>query len=216
MLARAFCLCLLLFLAAGADPVTDKMVSTARAEWDYFGRQTLVDGKITHPGHTETEDGWSDRVGVYWREGVNRDLTGKNTEEPWSAAFMSWVMRQAGLGDRFSYSEWHATYIRRALRARRNRDPKEVFWAYRLSERAPRVGDLVCYARQDDIDFDHQKDVYKSHTDLVVEVRPGEIDVIGGNVQDSVSLKTLATDPQGHLIDTHERWFAVMANRLEP
>lgn len=210
---RSLVLLFMLVLAAAADPVTDKMVETARAEWEYFGRQTWKDGVVTHPGHTEAEPGYSDRVGVYW-EGVNRALTGADTWEPWSAAFMSWVMRQAGLGDRFTYSEWHAHYIRRAIRARRNQDENEVFWAYRLSERAPRVGDLVCYARQDDVDFDHQKEVYKSHADLVVEVRPGEIDVIGGNVQDSVTLKTLATDARGHLIDKHQRWFAVMANRL--
>lgn len=211
---KALVLACLLLLPAGADEITDRMVATARAEWEYFGRQTMKDGQVTHPGHKESDPGYSDRVGVYW-ESVNRNLTGKDTWEPWSAAFMSWVMRQAGLGPRFTYSEWHAHYIRRAIRARRNLDENEVFWAYRLSERAPRVGDLVCYARQADIDFDHQKDVYKSHTDLVVEVRPGEIDVIGGNVQDSVTLKTLATDVRGHLIDRHERWFAVLANRLE-
>ncbi len=210
---RIVALVLWLALTALADPITDQMVATARAEWDYFGRQTIKDGRITHAGHTETEAGYADRVGVYW-ESVNRDLTGLDTEEPWSAAFMSWVMRRAGLGKRFTYSEWHAHYIRRAMRARRDRNEDEVFWAYRLSERAPRVGDLVCYARQDDVDFDHQKDTYKSHTDLVVDVRPGEIDVIGGNVLDSVSLKTLATDARGHLIDRHERWFAVLANRL--
>jgi hypothetical protein len=78
------------------------------------------------------------------------------------------------------------------------------------------VGDMVAYARQDDIDFDHRTPVYKSHCDLVVAVRPGEIDVIGGNVQDSVTLKRLKTDSQGLLVDGHYRWFAVLANRLEP
>lgn len=210
---RSLALILLLVVSAGANPITDKMVETARAEWEFFGRQTMQDGVVTHVGHREADAGYCDRVGVYW-ESVNRPLTGEDTSEPWSAAFMSWVMRQAGLGDRFTYSEWHAHYIRRAIRARRNRAENEVFWAYRLSERAPRVGDLVCYARQDDIDFDRQKEVYKSHTDLVVEVRPGEIDVIGGNVQDSVTKKTLRTDAKGHLIDRHQRWFAVMVNRL--
>jgi len=35
--------------------------------------------------------------------------------------------------------------------------------------------------------------------------------VIGGNVKDSVSLKTLRTDAEGKLIDKSYRWFVVMA-----
>ena len=42
---------------------------------------------------------------------------------------------------------------------------------------------------------------YSSHSDLVVAVRPGEIDVIGGNVRDSVTRKTLRTNGQGQLAD---------------
>ena len=194
--------------AAGANPSTDRMLDIAHREWDYFGRQTIKDGAITHHGHTETEEGYWQRVGMFWDKGVNLKFTGKDTDQPWSAAFMSYVMREAGLGTRFYYSDWHAHYIRRAIEARRNRD------GYRLSERAPQVGDLVCYARQDGVDFDHQPETYASHSDLVVAVRPGEIDVIGGNVEDSVTMKTLATDSQGHLIDKHSHWFAVLQNRL--
>ncbi len=207
-------LCLLLVALGQADTPTGRMLAIAHQEWEYFGRQTIVAGKIVQEGHKESEDVYSDRVALYWKEGVNLNWTGKDTQEPWSAAFISYVMRKAGLGDRFEYSEWHAHYIRRAIRARNNQDPRYAFWAYRLSERAPRVGDIVCYAREEGIDFDRQREVYKSHGDLVVAVRPGEIDVIGGNVQDSVSLKTLATDAEGKLVDQSQRWFAVLANRL--
>lgn len=212
---------LLSFLLLGsvcwADPHTDRMLQLARQEWEFFGRQTVgLDGKISHEGHKEAEDGgyWQ-RVGTYWKDGVYMNLTGKNTEEPWSAAFISWVMREAGMGSRFRYSDWHAHYINRAIEARRTRDLDYGFWGYRLDERAPQVGDLVCYARAEGLDFDHRPDTYPSHSDLVVAVRPHEIDVIGGNVQDSVTMKTLSTDDRGLLTDTHQKWFCVLANRLE-
>ena len=120
-------------------------------------------------------------------------------------------MKEAGMGDRFRYSDWHAHYIRQSILARRRQDNSSAFWGYRLQERAPKVGDLVGYARQGGIDYDYQPTVYSSHTDLVVAVRPGEIDVIGGNVKDSVSKKTLKTDSRGLLIDKNYRWFVVMA-----
>jgi hypothetical protein len=207
--------CLLLIGSAWAEPRTDRMLQLAREEWEYFGRQTIgKDGNISHPGKKETDDPHWRRVGLYWRNGVYLPWTGKNTDEAWSAAFISWVMREAGLRHHFVYSDWHAHYINRAIEAREAGDDDFAFWGYRLEERAPQVGDMVAYARRDDINFDHRPEVYPSHCDIVVAVRPGEIDVIGGNVQDSVTLKTLATDESGKLIDTHQKWFCVLENRL--
>ena len=53
----------------------------------------------------------------------------------------------------------------------------------------------------------------RANTDIVVAKRPGEIDVIGGNVRDSVCKKTLALSPSGHLADTSHNWFVVMKKR---
>ena len=212
------CWIVLLFLQATlvwAEPHTDRMLQLARQEWEFFGSQTIgKDGKVSHAGHTEAEEGYWQRVGVYWRNGVFLPWTGKDTDEAWSAAFISYVMREAGLGNTFQYSDWHAHYINQAIDGRAADDKDLAFWGYRLSERAPQVGDLVCYRRQDDVNFTCRPETYKSHCDLVVAVRPGEIDVIGGNVQDSVTLKTLATNSQGKLIDKNQQWFAVLANRL--
>lgn len=189
-----------------------KAVEIAQQEWERFGRQTVdKDGKLVQRGGQEAEDPYYLRVAEYWSEGVGLNLTGKDTHEPWSAAFISWVMRAAGMGESFSYSEWHAHYIRNSILARRRGDRSFAYWGYRISERAPQVGDLVGYARGGGTSYDYQPTVYPSHTDLVVAVRPSEIEVIGGNVQDSVSKKILKTDAQGLLIDTHHRWFVVMA-----
>jgi chitosanase len=190
----------------------EKALDIANQEWARFGHQTIdANGKMVKKGGQENEQDYYMRVADYWKQGVDRDLTGKDQHEPWSAAFISWVMKEAGMGDTFSYSDWHATYIRNSILARRANDPNFAYWGYRLSERAPQVGDLVGYARQGGIEYDYQPTVYSSHTDLVVAVRPGEIDVIGGNVKDSVSKKTLTTDAEGKLVDKQYRWFVVMA-----
>lgn len=206
---------LLLSWTAWAETPVDTAVEIARQEWERFGQQTIdKQNKIIKKGGQEAEDPYSDRVADYWKVVGFDQLTGKDTHEPWSAAFISWVMKQAGMGDRFSYSEWHATYIRNSIFARRDGDKSFAYWGYRLSERAPQVGDLVGYARQSGVSYDYQPLTYASHTDLVVAVRAGEVDVIGGNVQDSVSLKTLSTDAQGKLTDKNQRWFVVMAPNL--
>ena len=60
---------------------------------------------------------------------------------------------------------------------------------------------------------------YASHVDIVVATRDGEIDVIGGNVEQSVTLRTLQVDPEGKLInpddgDETDDFFVVIDNRL--
>ena len=205
-------LTLLLVSSTWAQTPYEKTLDIAREEWIRFGQQTIdADGKLVKSGGRESEDDYYLRVADYWKEGVDRDLTGKDTHEPWSAAFISWVMKKAGMGERFSYSDWHATYIRNSILSRRANDKNFPYWGYRIRERAPQVGDLVGYARKGGISYDYQPVVYPSHTDLVAAVRPNEIDVIGGNVKDSVTKKTLRTDNSGFLVDQQYRWFVVMA-----
>lgn len=195
-----------------ADTPDQNAVKICRQEWERFGQQTIdKTNTIVKKGGQEAEDPYWQRVGDYWKAVGFPNLTGKDTNEPWSAAFISWVMKEAGMGERFHYSEWHAHYIRDSIMARKQGDKSAPFWGYRINERAPQVGDLVGYARGGGTTYDYQPVTYPSHTDIVVEVRPHEIDVIGGNVKDSVSLKTLATDDKGLIVDKNQRWFVVMA-----
>ncbi len=199
---------------------SESAVEIARAEWKRFGSRTIdIHDRLVQDGLKESDEGAWQRVGEYWKIGTDLDFTGKDTEAPWSAAFISWLHNEAGFAERFSYSALHATYIRASITARKARQTDATYWGYRLEERAPQVGDLVGYARQGGVSFDYQPSRYFSHTDLVVDVRPGEVDVIGGNVGDSVTLKTLKTDDRGHLIHPTPRWFVVMApawNRPAP
>ena len=180
----------------------NEIVRIAYQEWETFNRGTIE----------ETEEGAWQRVGDYWQS-VGLNYTGQDTGVPWSAAFISWVMQQAGAGDRFEYNASHSYYIEDAVQDRYENDPNAAFFGYRLDEYSPEVGDLVSFARQDGIGYDSPAP-YESHSDIVVAKREGEIDVIGGNVDNSVSLKTYAIDSQGRLIDTSHDWIAVLSNQI--
>lgn len=119
---------------------------------------------------------------------------------PWSAAFISWVMCEAGLGAaaQFQRAIAHHAYIDQAIRARDGRAPEAAFAAYDAGETTIAPGDLLCSSRRPAYrtlaERRRQMGVgARSHCDIVVtvdEVR-GRILAIGGNVRGVVSLKLL-------------------------
>lgn len=59
----------------------------------------------------------------YYRTGVGITVTASDLQSsswqaghPWSAVFISWVMRQAGAGSAFAYSTAHREYVGAAKR----------------------------------------------------------------------------------------------------
>jgi Uncharacterized protein conserved in bacteria (DUF2272)/Peptidase M15 len=158
-----------------------------------------------------------------WQNGNRRrNIRG----HPWSAVFISWVMRAAGAGTTFRYTRGHWAYITTAKRNRRLSNAASPFWAYRPTEVAPQVGDIVCKARSgsgatyDNVDDGSQPD---AHGDIVTEVREGAISVVGGNVNQNVDRRNLVTLPDGRLsLDGAQSvYFAVIrcrgaANVIQP
>jgi hypothetical protein len=66
-------------------------------------------GKMTIMSH-------SDRINQYWRAVGKYRLSGYDCKEPWSAAFISWIMRAAGVPkDLFPPSSAHRFYLNRFL-----------------------------------------------------------------------------------------------------
>ena len=123
--------------------------------------------------------------------------------------------------DQFPVSEGHSDYIRWAIRARKDSIETAAYWGYRVDEpdAKPEIGDLVGYPRAKNmtrkkaLGFFAETSAYQSHTDLVVAKRAGEIDVIGGNVRDSVTKKTLKINADGRLADQTHFWFVVLKAR---
>jgi hypothetical protein len=196
-----------------------RAVSIALQEWDFWGKQTYdLVGHATRVGEKEGQDGWYQRVGSYWEDGVLlTGIDGRNHDWAWSAAFISWAMRSAGAGTGFRYSRQHSVYISQAIRDKLQGNEAAGYWGVRLNEEKPALGDIVCWSRQAGIDYEHQHGGdYLGHCDIVVEVRPSEVDVVGGNVGDSVTRRPLSLAQQflKPTIENGETLFALMKNRI--
>jgi hypothetical protein len=141
-----------------------------------------------------------------------------NDEYFWSAVGISFVYRTAGFKKtEFPFSQAHSTWIRHFVKAKLNKDESALYHALRLNDAnaKPDVGDIIGYTYAS-VTFDaaqayyDKTGSYKSHTDLVVARRAGEIDVIGFNVLDSVTKKTVPLTASGHVADRSHKWFVVL------
>ena len=172
---------------------------------------------------TETAAAASPILREYYRTGVGVTVTDAQMRNstyqaghPWSAVFISYVMCIAGAGRAFEYSAAHRTYIRAARRNRLGGVTGNPFWAYRADEIVPRIGDLVCASRSGSgATYDNIGDAQarSTHCDVVTEIRPGRIRVIGGNVGQTVGEKWLTIQPDGRLslAGKQSRFFAVIS-----
>ncbi len=215
----------------------DAAVAIALREWRAFGAP--VDDAMPDRAHPveptvkpEREQGLWQRVGEYWWLGMDAGTeesgwTGRHDGEgrvfprsddgrfAWSAAFVSYVMREAGARDGFPYSASHWTYVDAAFEKR----PGVLLRAERPEAYAPQPGDLICIGRESSrgIRYDDLPARFAGHCDVVVEAAPGELTVVGGNVNDAVTLKhvpvtdagTLAA-PDGAVVDPRYGWFVVV------
>jgi len=140
-------------------------------------------------------------------------------DTPWSAAFVSWVARQAGLGaDEFQFSEAHADYAGAAWQAgdaeAAGRPTAYAMRACDITRTPPRVGDLVCQARGAGAGLDSFEKIGEvlavrrtggsalpMHCDVVVAVDARGFDAIGGNVLQSVTRRRLDFAPGTRWLD---------------
>ncbi|MBV8604936.1 MAG: DUF2272 domain-containing protein [Pelomonas sp.] len=160
--------------------------------------------KLPKPG----EPGYDAAADEIFREAVIRATI---SDTPWSAAFISYLMDQAGLSEQeFHYASAHAVYIKPAL----EQQPGYAYRACDVRHTVPRVGDLICYGRAAEplrsyADWMAHRDELdghvKSHCDLIVKVdrAASKLESIGGNVEQSVTWRRLMLDADGHLSTRH-------------
>jgi len=136
-------------------------------------------------------------------------------DTPWSAAFVSYVIRQAGVAaDAFLFSNAHRTYIYDAIatsaaeltHAAGNR----IYRACPVTSTRPRVGDLICHQREPALaDASEEavreriraelvgnpdaRSVRRTHCDVVAHIDPRahKMYIISGNVYHAVSARKL-------------------------
>jgi hypothetical protein len=142
-------------------------------------------------------------VGRQNEEWTGPDGLGARWNAPWSAAFISWVMCEAGLSQaaQFQRAVAHHAYIDQAIRARDGGAAQAAFVAHDVGEVAIAPGDLVCSSRRPVYrtlaERRRQMGVgARTHCDIVVEldVTGNRILAIGGNVRGVVSLKLLPAE----------------------
>jgi hypothetical protein len=150
---------------------------------------------------TTPEGAWIiDRQNTAWRGEAG---TAARWNSPWSAAFISWVMCEAGLGDDavFTRAVAHHRYIDQAIRARDGASSRTAYVAFDGGEAAIAPGDLLCSGR---------RPAYRSlaerrrqmgqgastHCDVVVQLdaERQRILAIGGNVRGTVGLKIIPAE----------------------
>ena len=183
----------------------EALVEAAVAEWVRF---KVGQGK-------ESEDPFFRFVGEMW-QAIQLPLDGRDIDVPWSAAAISFMVRKAAAQapkyNGFVFAQNHSRYINDAIK--RSGKAAAPFWGVRLHEQLPQVGDLIARSREQPVTFEQASvsNAFKSHTDVVVSIRPDEVLALGGNVADSVSITRYAKTPAGFLQGSGGV-FALLVNR---
>lgn len=145
-----------------------------------------------------------------WLDGEASTALKRSTliDQPWSAAFISWLMRTAGLQrNRFAFSASHHDYVRAALAATdaeaMGRHTRYGWRACDLAQTPPGLGDLLCFTRGTAAHLDSFAQVREAvasgalpmHCELVVAQDDDQVQTMGGNVLDTVTLRQLDLQP---------------------
>jgi hypothetical protein len=156
----------------------------------------------------EHHDPYYKYVGKMW-QAINSDLDGKDRDTPWSAAAISFMVRNAGATvpkyRNFKFAAAHSRYMHDSIIKRDAGETSAPFWGFRLHEKHPQIGDIVGRWRETPRDYDDARasDAFKSHTDIIVSVRPDFVLAIGGNVDQSVNITRYEKTPGGFLAATN-------------
>ena len=200
--------------------IIEKLIFIADSEWEFFGKSEIGLDGTSRVGLREYEDGAWQRVADYWKfiGGGYQNLTGRDRGTPWSAAFISWCMGQAGSQTQFPYSAGHAKYINQSIKNAKFGNTSASIVAHPLKGYKLKLGDLIGYWRGDKkIDFDNANTIgwYQSHTEIVVGIDKDFAYTVGGNVMHSVTKRAVKIGINGDLIDKKENWFVAIQNNMQ-
>jgi len=209
-------------------------VAIALREWRLFGSLSDLPG-APEPAVAKPEraPGLWQRVGEYWwlglgGKGRETRWTGKHDENgrafpafederyAWSAAFISYVMRIAGAGDRFPYSPNHAAYVNAAASGR-----SAILAAHAPQSYAPKLGDVLCFGREwaSGLRFSDlpTSGYWPGHCAIVVARVNNMLSAVGGNDEDAVTMDHLTIASDGRLLSVGHstEWSIVIEVRYD-
>ena len=192
------------------------MVLLAVGEWARFGKEVIGYSSDAPPSRQSLgvkERAAPQRIQAYWASVGHPERSGLD-DVPWSAAFISWDVQSAGVPrEQFCPSQTHTIYVERLVERARHEGAALI--PRRPNERRPQVGDLICASRNGSGATLDNLNRGAGHCDLVVVVRPGTVEAIGGNVDDTVSRSIFPLDANGFLSPIAGRpVFTVIENTL--
>lgn len=161
-----------------------------------------------------------ERVEVALREALLRAAI---VDTPWSAAFISYLMKTAGFTSaEFEFSDSHADYVQAALATSvaeaEGRETGHAFRGCDVATTRPRPGDLLCATRESTAGVARFEALaaamaarspgqdFPMHCDLVVRSDAGgdaKMDVVGGNVVQSVTMTRMTLNARKVLSDSY-------------
>ena len=205
----------------------DELVKVARREWTRWGGPAeRIDGTLVGFSDPRMEDKspfWT-FVGEYWHS-INIDRDGRDPQA-WSAAFICYCFKEAGAEQRFPYDGNHSIYVAKIDSGKfaglSLADPGttplaigDLLWASRTGTDCRTPPSTFADAKKEAKRIrEHKADSFCSHCDIVVEIRAGEADVIGGNVKQAATRTTYKLDTQGRIRDGRRTFIGVIKNAL--
>lgn len=195
-------------IVAGAKAISDyvsNLQNYALQEFKAWGNGTKK----------ENDKSMQDTIAKYWKEGagINNWSTQRMQDEAWSSAFISYIVKKSGGGKDFKYSPSHSTYINDSIKNRLSNN-SNPFKGYKPEEVKLEIGDIVGKPRQNGVSY-NSKGAYKSHTDIVVGIKDGVAETVGGNVGNSVSMTKIPLTPDGKIDNSKVsgyKYFVVIKN----
>lgn len=187
------------------DPVSDtkeELMLVASTEWMRFDKGT----------GQEHQSPYFKFVGEMWGA-LGLDLDGKDRDMPWSAAYISWCVRNAGGYTGFKFSASHSKYIVDGI-SKKLSGTAAPFGGFEIGDKKPELGDMVCQWRVNKMTYDNAVAAgsFKSHCDIVMEVGDGFVRALGGNNNQTVGYKKYNLTSGGFLTD-EKNVFAILKNQ---
>jgi hypothetical protein len=158
-------------------------------------------------------------VGDMWNA-IDLNLDGDDVGVPWSAAAISFMVRNAGKNfpkyNNFKFAAAHWKYMHDSIMKQKAEDTNAPFWGFRLFQKQPEIGDIVGQYRLRPHDFDDAAAgrAFASHCDIIVSERPDFVLAIGGNVRNSVSITRYEKTPGGFIDDNNGDTIILMVNQV--
>ena len=208
-------------------PPSNRTAYVAWKEWTKFGHSTVVrggsaNGLSNRSGINERSEPLSSRIGDYWGSCGHPEWNGRSSSQPWSGAFVTWVMANSGVSARdFPRDGRHGGYLSTLYDNARN-SRRAGFALHAPNEYSPKPGDLVCsgsggtsWRHADPRTARQRIDSTANHCDVVTDVRGGYVHAVGGNVKDSVTMTLYPVDSRGRLVAVSGHpWMMVVENRV--